>query len=1044
MFIPVWVDRSSEGLFDLAPEIKVSAPTVEDAKETLFHEIQHAIQDVEGFAAGGHPREELADVLGPDEDRYAMAEAVLGDPSIVEGMEGGQQLLQAAEDLVREKNAAAFERYNALAGEIEARDTAGRLNLTEEQRKTIVPYDAQEIPESEWIYKRGDGTSFSVQKAEEPLLQVRKSKAAKPNSAAVITGAPEEKVAAKRTLGQHFKEFWKPFSTVPEGDKALFARYQAMGTAARSLRYIEKIHKQLAAFPDDVKRDLFRYMDGQIDESTLPEEARTLGKSLREKTTAIGQMLVDRGIISQKTFDAHKGQYVHYMYAAHVLGDKVGGITTSTGKLNLSYAKQRKDLTVDERKALGLIEDASIAVPVGMGKALTDIAKHDFLETISENDKWVWTPSMVEIPRFPKREGKPETVKMGIGKLVEEVDKYREMSEKAPSPEVNQQYEILRTALDQAVESTRNVPGDFTQLPTSKSYGPLAGAFVKTPIAKDIMPVMDLYSDRGKVFETLARIEAEGMALFKMGKVALNVPTAFRNVLSNLLQNNLRGRPLALIPGDWVAAVRSMKAKDKYYEEAFGHGIFKTNWFATEINDVLNEFRKAEGGNYYKFLGAVKNVAKLYGKIDDISKHAIYLQMRRSGKPVDESILEAMKWGMDYSLASRSVKHLRRHLVPFLSYNYKIAPLIAESIKKRPWVIGKYLALPMAMAAWTRRRHDMDDDDWEELERQLPEYVKNSGSMMILPWKTPEGHWQWVNAEYFFPWGNYLNLFRDMAEGDAGEVYKSLGISNPFLDIARMVASAKGDQPPQHPFYGTPIYNQLDPPATKAAKVMEFLAFTWMPSMLAPHGAMGYSVRAAEGEKDRWGKKVTPGQAAARWFGVNVVAVSPSQTRAIASVRAQELRKELYRIVNDPAKSDEQKAAAEGRYRERLAEIARTGAQGAVLPITKRKGKDPVYDELVKMLEDGASLPGPPSRMFTLAGIRRKMTDAQFDQFVDRSSDRARSRLERLMDSAAWPRATEKWRSDRIKKIIAGARKRARSEIRRQMMGGAAKTDATS
>ena len=122
-------------------------------------------------------------------------------------------------------------------------------------------------------------------------------------------------------------------------------------------------------------------------------------------------------------------------------------------------------------------------MPVGMGKALTDIAKHDYLETIAKNDKWVWTPSLVEIPRFPKREGKPETIKMGIGKLVEEVDKYKEMAEKAPSHEVKQQYEILRTALDKAVEETRNAPAEFTQLPTSKSYGPLAGAFVKTPIA---------------------------------------------------------------------------------------------------------------------------------------------------------------------------------------------------------------------------------------------------------------------------------------------------------------------------------------------------------------------------------------------------------------------------------------------------------------------------------------------------------------------------------------------------------------------------------
>jgi len=214
-------------------------------------------------------------------------------------------------------------------------------------------------------------------------------------------------------FGGIFKEFWKPFSTVPEGDEALFARYEGMGAAARALRYIDKIHEKLDAFPDEVKKDLFRFMDGQIDENLLPEEARSLAVALKEKTTVIGQMLVDRGIISQESFDKMKGHYVHYMYAYHILGDKVGAVTTSTGKLNLSYAKQRKDLTADQKKALGLIEDASIAIPVGMGKALTDIAKFDYLEKIAANDKWVWTPSMVEVPRWPGRKGQKTTVKMG-------------------------------------------------------------------------------------------------------------------------------------------------------------------------------------------------------------------------------------------------------------------------------------------------------------------------------------------------------------------------------------------------------------------------------------------------------------------------------------------------------------------------------------------------------------------------------------------------------------------------------------------------------
>ena len=92
------------------------------------------------------------------------------------------------------------------------------------------------------------------------------------------------------------------------------------------------------------------------------------------------------------------------------------------------------------------------------------------------------------------------------------------------------------------------------------------------------------------------------------------------------------------------------------------------------------------------------------------------------------------------------------------------------------------------------------------------------------------------------------------------------------------------------------------------------------------------------------------------------MAVSPAQTRAIAAVNIQDLRKDLYRIQNDPNASDIRKADAETRYREKLAEIAATGASGAVLPIVKKKGEDSVYNRLIQMLEAGAALPCPAPR----------------------------------------------------------------------------------
>jgi len=41
--------------------------------------------------------------------------------------------------------------------------------------------------------------------------------------------------------------------------------------------------------------------------------------------------------------------------------------------------------------------------------------------------------------------------------------------------------------------------------------------------------------------------------------------------------------------------------------------------------------------------------------------------------------------------------------------------LIAESLAKRPWVIGKYLAVWPLMKALAMGMNDLDDDDWDDL-----------------------------------------------------------------------------------------------------------------------------------------------------------------------------------------------------------------------------------------------------------------------------------------------------------------------------------------
>lgn len=880
-------------------------------------------------------------------------------------------------------------------------------------------------------------TYLSLEDVTQNVTQAAGKRASRAVDIALGRVSPEKRETL-RHLKKAWNEFWRPFSTVKDGDAILSRRYESMGNVAKAVRFIEAMKTELDKYPPETKKDIFWYLNGDLPLNVLPEDARDTAKNLQRRTEIIGEMLVDRGILTQETFDAHKGQYVHYLYAKHIVGEDAPVGITSSGKLDLSYTLQRNPhLTMQQRKELGLIDDASVAVPVGMGKALTDIAKFDYLDTIADNPDWVWQPSVVRVA-VGKKLATPimgrtrRYVKMGIGKLKEQVATYDEMMRARPTPEVAEIHKILTQAWQKEQAKTQNAPADFVQLPNTRGYGPLAGAFVKKPIADDLRPVMDVNTDRGKLLNTVVEIERTGMAAFKMGKVALNIPTACRNIVSNIIQNNMRGRALAKIPGDIVAACESMKAKDQYYDEAFGMGLFHTNWFVTEINDVLAEFRKAESGRIDKILTAVKNVAKYYGKIDDISKFAIYRQMRVSGAPVDKATLEAMKWGMDYSLTSRSIKGLRQTIMPFATYQYKIAPLIAESLKKRPWVLAKFALIYPAARMLAMALHDLDDDDWEDLEKQLPAYIKKSGSMMILPWKSDKDQWQWVNLEYYFPFGNMLAIFRDAKELDSGEALRDLGISNPFLSMFYTGISTREDAPPLSSYSGFPIYNQLDPAPMKAAKYLEHMVNTWMPGMLTRQGALGYTGKALIGGEDRWGREVSFGQALGRWFGFNMVSVSPEQTRAQASVKIADLRKEMARIDADPSRSEENKEAYRDRMNTRLADLAEQ-SPASILPITKAKGADPVYEALKDMAAQGILRSGPPSRVVEVGGVPLQMTLPQYREYLDRSSEIARRKLSALVDTPAWDTMPDRRKTEVVSGIVANARKAVRQQIKAQM-----------
>lgn len=157
-------------------------PRFSDGKSTMLHELQHAIQQREGFARGGSERaaaDVAADMIADKQKRirdiqntpeFAQAHA-LSEKMGWDAIEGripfaqyektlgdhpGHPLLQEwgkLQEWMRTKPTSGHDAYRRLAGEAEARATQTRMGMTPAERRATFPYDSYDVPVDQLIVR---------------------------------------------------------------------------------------------------------------------------------------------------------------------------------------------------------------------------------------------------------------------------------------------------------------------------------------------------------------------------------------------------------------------------------------------------------------------------------------------------------------------------------------------------------------------------------------------------------------------------------------------------------------------------------------------------------------------------------------------------------------------------------------------------------------------------------------------------------------------------------------------------------------------------
>lgn len=139
--------------------ITIHADELKYMNGILNHEIQHVIQDIEGFAKGGSPRLVRGEVKKKLNEvtkqiRQLRAEGKEDEAkALIEKNRGLYNAYQKNDD---------FNSYKSLAGEVEARNVSARLNMTPEERRKSLAESTEDVARKDQIFLGVGDVSFSL------------------------------------------------------------------------------------------------------------------------------------------------------------------------------------------------------------------------------------------------------------------------------------------------------------------------------------------------------------------------------------------------------------------------------------------------------------------------------------------------------------------------------------------------------------------------------------------------------------------------------------------------------------------------------------------------------------------------------------------------------------------------------------------------------------------------------------------------------------------------------------------------------------------
>ena len=641
------------------------------------------------------------------------------------------------------------------------------------------------------------------------------------------------------------------------------------------------------------------------------ENVRKASIEVKKEINRTAQEMVDKGFLSQESLDKYYDQYLPRMYLYYE-ATGAGVKSPNRALTDMGYLDFRKELTPEDRELLGEIKNPAFLSYVALTRPQNDLAVAEYFEQIKAQTgvEWIAPNSLVE---FQGDMVTPFWLAAEANKMSAIADLAQNTDPVAAERMRNQADEMRRTAGPETErQKIIDLPDNYRRLPDSPRYGVLRGAVIQKGIYDDIVGgiVSISVSDKPWVQALLGdeqSIVVKANQLWKMSKITLNIPSQVRNAVSNMLAMNVFGGiPLYRIAPLLARATREISTDGKYWEEAQKYGITGGTMSAAEMIKVRTELeqylRKGGGKDIFGAFAAARIAAgKAVGAASDTYqavevrfKMAMFIHGREKGLSPSAAVDAAHEALFDYTLVNPNIRYLRNAPLglPFVTYYYKALPKLVETAYKHPTRFAPYVALALALPQLTMLALDIDDDDYEALRKSLPEYVRNKGSLFILPYKDESGRWQYIDTSPFFPWAAFSDpivqaTFRQDPGGGLKEAAKLVTPSGPIVAVLAGIATGRD------PFTDREI---IDPRQTPQNKALALVSYVWnqaMPSMLSidaanPQNASGAIPRlyndafgSGTGLDRRGQPKPEFLASAARLFGANINSLEPVNQRAL-------------------------------------------------------------------------------------------------------------------------------------------------------------------